>query len=175
MKKLLIWAPLAMFLVFLAVFAGGLIRPESKTIPSKMVGKPVPSFALPPAAPGKPGLASAGLGNGQPYLINVFASWCVPCIAEAKQLDQLAAAGVPIHGIAIRDTPEDLARFLQRNGDPYRSIGSDVNSNVQIALGSAGVPETFVVDGHGIIRKQHIGAINPEDVPGMMQALADAK
>jgi cytochrome c biogenesis protein CcmG/thiol:disulfide interchange protein DsbE len=66
-------------------------------------------------------------------------------------------------------------RFLRNNGDPFRSIGSDATSNVQIALGSAGVPETFVVDGRGIIRKQHIGAINPEDVPGMMQALADAK
>ncbi len=175
MKKLLIWAPLAIFIIFLAVFAGGLIRPEGKTIPSKMVGKPLPGFNLGPAVPGKPGVSSVGLGNGQPYLLNVFASWCVPCIAEAKQLDQLAAAGVPIHGVAIRDTPEDLMRFLQRNGDPFRSIGSDRTSTVQIALGSAGVPETFVVDGRGIIRKQHIGAINPEDVPGMMQALADAK
>jgi cytochrome c biogenesis protein CcmG/thiol:disulfide interchange protein DsbE len=175
MKRFLIWAPLGLFLILFAVIGIGLIRPEGKVIPSKMIGKPVPGFALPPAAPGKPGLSSAGLGNGKPYLLNVFASWCVPCIAEARQLEQLAAAGVPIHGIAIRDTPEDLSRFLQQNGDPYRSIGSDATSKVQMALGSAGVPETFVVDSRGIIRKQHIGAINPEDVPGMMQALADAK
>nr|WP_047166548.1 DsbE family thiol:disulfide interchange protein [Sphingomonas sp. Y57] len=175
MRKLLIWLPLAMFLVFLAVFASGLISPESKTIPSKLVGKPMPVFALAPALPGKPGLSSAELANGQPHLVNVFASWCIPCITEAPQLRQLAEAGVPVYGIAIRDRPEDLARFLARNGDPFRAIGGDPNSSVQIALGSSGVPETFIVDGKGIIRRQHIGAINPEDVPGIMSAVGEAR
>lgn len=175
MRKLLIWLPLGLFLIFMVVFASGLISPESKTIPSKLVGKPMPSFALEPGLPGKPGLSSAELTNGQPHLVNVFASWCVPCIAEAPQLRQLAEVGVPIYGVAIRDRPEDLARFLQRNGDPFRAIGGDPNSSVQIALGSSGVPETFIVDGKGIIRKQHIGAINPEDVPGIMSALGDAR
>ena len=175
MKKLLIWLPLALFLIFLGVFAGGLVRPESKLIPSKQVGKPMPGFALPAAVPGKAGLSSADLANGEPHLVNVFASWCVPCIAEAPRLRQLAEAGVPIYGIAIRDRPEDLARFLQRNGDPYRAIGGDANSSVQIALGSSGVPETFIVDGKGIIREQHIGDIRAEDVPGMMSALAAAR
>jgi cytochrome c biogenesis protein CcmG/thiol:disulfide interchange protein DsbE len=155
--------------------SGGLISPESKVIPSKLVGKPMPAFALQPALPGKPGLSSAELANGEPHLINVFASWCIPCITEAPQLRQLAEAGVPVYGIAIRDRPEDLARFIARNGDPFRAIGGDPNSSVQIALGSAGVPETFIVDGKGIIRKQHIGAINPEDVPGIMTALGEAK
>ena len=175
MRRLLIWLPLAMFLIFLVVFAGGLIRPESKTIPSKLIGKPMPRFALGPALPGKPGLSSAELMNGQPHLVNVFASWCIPCIAEAPQLRQLAAAGVPVYGIAIRDRPEDLARFIERNGDPFRAIGGDPNSSVQIALGSSGVPETFIVDGKGIIRQQHIGGINPEDLPGIMSALGEAK
>ena len=175
MKRLLIWAPLAVFLVFLGVFAGGLFRPESKTIPSKMIGKPMPPFVLAPGVPGKPGVSSAELANGQPHLINVFASWCVPCITEAGQLKQLADAGAPIYGIAIRDRPEDLAEFLQRNGDPYAAIGGDPNSSVQLALGSSGVPETFIVDGKGIIREQHIGPINPEEVPGIMSALAAAK
>ena len=140
-----------------------------------MVGKSMPSFALPPGLPGKPGLSSAELTNGKPHLVNVFASWCIPCIAEAPQLRQLAEAGVPIYGIAIRDRPEDLARFLARNGDPYVAIGGDANSSVQIALGSSGVPETFIVDGKGIIRRQHIGDIRPEDVPGIMSALAAAQ
>lgn len=175
MRKLLIWLPLAMFVLFLIVFAGGLISPESKTIPSKLIGKPMPEFALSAAVPGKPGLTSAALADGRPHLVNVFASWCLPCITEAPQLRQLAEAGVPIYGVAIRDRPEDLQRFLARNGDPYVAIGSDVNSNVQIALGSAGVPETFVVDGKGIIRKQHIGEIRPEDVPGLMSAVAAAR
>jgi len=175
MKRLLIWAPLALFLIFLVVFAGGLLRPESKTIPSKMIGKPMPTFALAPGLPGKPGLSSVELTNGQPHLVNVFASWCIPCITEAGQLRQLAEAGAPVYGIAIRDRPEDLQRFLERNGDPYRAIGGDPNSSVQIALGSSGVPETFIVDGKGIIREQHIGPINPEDVPGIMSALAAAR
>jgi len=175
MRKLLIWLPLAMFLAFMVVFAGGLISPESKSIPSKLVGKPMPQFSLPAGIAGKPGLSSSELANGQPHLVNIFASWCIPCIQEAPQLAQLAQAGVPIYGIAIRDRPEDLGRFLARNGDPYRAIGGDVNSSVQIALGSSGVPETFIVDGRGIIRRQHIGAINPEDVPGLMSALAAAK
>jgi cytochrome c biogenesis protein CcmG/thiol:disulfide interchange protein DsbE len=174
MKRLIIWLPLAIFIGFLAVFAGGLIRPESHTIKSHLIGKPMPTFALPPAVGGKPGLASAELINGKAHLVNVFASWCIPCVAEAGQLQQLAQAGVPVYGVAIRDRPEDLARFLARNGDPYTAIGGDANSSVQIALGSAGVPETFIVDGKGIIRYQHIGQIMPEDVPGLMSAVAGA-
>ncbi len=172
MRKLLIWLPLALFIAFLIVFAGGLIKPEGKVISSQLIGKPMPAFALSPALPGKPGLTSAELAAGKPHLVNVFASWCIPCAAEAPQLEQLAAAGVPIVGIAIRDRPEDLQRFLQRNGDPYRAIGGDATSSVQIALGSSGVPETFLVDGKGIIRQQHIGDIRPEEVPGIMSALA---
>lgn len=175
MKKLLIWAPLGLFVLLLVAVGIGLVHPESKTIPSQMIGKPMPSFVLAPALPGKPGLSSAELATGQPHLVNIFASWCVPCIAEAGQLRQLADAGAPIYGVAIRDRPEDLAEFLQRNGDPYAAIGGDPNSRVQLALGSSGVPETFIVDGKGIIREQHIGPINPEDVPGIMSALQAAK
>ncbi len=175
MKRLLIWLPLGVFLVFFGVFAGGLINPESKTIRSQLIGKPMPRFALGPAIGGKPGLSSAELTNGKPHLINIFASWCIPCAAEAPQLQQLAEAGVPIYGVAIRDRPEDLGRFLARYGDPYRAIGQDANSSVQIALGSSGVPETFIVDGKGIIRLQHIGDIQPEDVPGIMSALGAAQ
>ena len=175
MKRVLIWAPLGLFLLLLVGVGVGLIHPESKVIPSKMVGKPMPIVALPAALPGKPGLSGGELANGQPHLVNVFASWCIPCIAEVPQLRQLAEAGVPVYGVAIRDKPDDLARFLERNGDPYRAIGGDVNSSVQFALGSAGLPETFIIDGHGIIRRQHIGAINPEDVPGIMSDLGAAR
>ncbi len=76
----------------------------------------------------------------------------MPCAAEAPQLDQLAKLGVAIYAVAIRDRPEDITDFLKRYGDPYRRIGSDPTSSVQIAMGSSGVPETFVVDGKGIIR-----------------------
>jgi cytochrome c biogenesis protein CcmG/thiol:disulfide interchange protein DsbE len=80
-----------------------------------------------------------------------------------------------IDGIDIRDRPEDLAEFLERNGDPYERIGSDPESRVQIGLGSSGVPESFVVDGKGIIRYQHIGPIEASDVPLILAKLEQAR
>ena len=77
--------------------------------------------------------------------------------------------------MAIRDRPEDVANFLSRWGDPYQRIGSDTDSRVQLALGSSGVPETFVIDGKGVIRYQHIGDIRPEHVPEIVQAYEAAK
>ena len=102
--------------------------------------------------------------------LNVFASWCIPCIAEAPQLEAIAEEGIPIDAVAVRDRPQDVAEFLQRWGDPYVRIGSDVNSRAQIALGASGVPETFIVDGEGIIRYYHFGPINPPDVPEIVAA-----
>lgn len=175
MKRLILWAPLALFVLFLAVFATGLIKPEGKTIRSQMIGKPLPVFALQPGVPSHPGVSTADFRQGQPRLLNVFASWCVPCIAEAPQLVRLRAAGVPIDAIAIRDRPEDIADFLKRYGDPYQRIGSDPTSSVQIALGSSGVPETFVIDGKGVIRHQHIGDLHVEDLPAILGELEKAR
>jgi cytochrome c biogenesis protein CcmG/thiol:disulfide interchange protein DsbE len=174
-KRIVLWAPLALFILFVVVVAGGLLKPTDTRIVSKLVGKPLPEFALPAAAPGKPALATNALRGGEPRLLNIFASWCIPCAAEAPQLMALAKQGVKIEAIAIRDKPEDVAAFLKRWGDPYRAIGSDTESRVQMALGSSGVPETFVVDGRGIIRHQHIGDIRPEHVPEILAALDAAR
>ncbi len=175
MKRLWLWVPLAAFCLFFGVVAYNLIHPASQTITSKMIGKPSPDFALPAATEGVEGVTRANLTDGKPKLVNIFASWCVPCIAEAPVLDGLAKQGVPILGIAIRDRPQDVARFLARNGNPYARIGSDVDSLTQIGFGSSGVPETFVVDGKGIIRHQHIGDIRPENVPEILAALRAAQ
>ena len=176
MKRLrpILWVPLAGFLIFLIVFSIGLDQPEQKTIPSALIGQPMPDFALAPAMAGRPGLSSAELRQGRPRLINIFASWCVPCRQEAPQLEELARRGIPIDGIAVRDRPEDIARFLAAYGDPFRSIGADIDRRVQLNLGSAGVPETFIVDGRGIIRHQHIGPINPGDMPAILAAWQQA-
>ena len=88
---------------------------------------------------------------------------------------QLAQSGVTIDAVAIRDRPEDIANFLARYGNPYRKIGSDRTSSIQLALGSSGVPETFVIDGNGIIRYQHIGDIRPENIPEIFAELAKAQ
>jgi cytochrome c biogenesis protein CcmG/thiol:disulfide interchange protein DsbE len=174
-KRLILWVPLAVFVIFVAMVAIGLYAPADRKITSKLIGKPVPEFALEPAVASHPPLSSADLKRGEPRLLNVFASWCVPCIAEAPQLLDLKRRGVPIDAIAIRDRPEDVANFLAKWGDPYQRIASDPNTQVQIALGSSGVPETFVVDGKGIIRYQHIGDIRPEQVPEIIQAYEAAR
>lgn len=175
MKRFALWAPLAIFALLFAVVASGLFLPAEKVVRSAMVGKPLPDFALPAMVPGKPGLTSASFRQGKPRLLNVFASWCIPCIAEAPQLIQLKAMGVPIDAIAIRDTAPAISGFLRRNGDPYERIGSDRASQVQLALGSSGVPETFVIDGRGIVVKQIIGDIRPENVAEIVQAVKDAR
>ena len=177
--RLMLWIPLGVALLFLGVFAYTLYfgndSPQQRAIQSQMIGERAPQFALEAAVPTHPGLTSADLRGGGPRLVNVFASWCVPCMAEAPQMMQLAEAGVPIDAIAIRDRPEDIAQFLARWGDPYRRIGADVDSRVQLAFGSSGVPETFVVDSQGVIRLQHIGDIRPEDVPQILRALEEAE
>jgi cytochrome c biogenesis protein CcmG, thiol:disulfide interchange protein DsbE len=173
-KRPWLWVPLGLFVVFFCVVAYGLYSPTDRATPSKLVGKPIPAFTLDPGATGKAGLASADFASG-PRLVNVFASWCVPCITEAPVLGELSRQGVVIDGIAIRDRAADVDNFLARHGNPYRAIGSDPNSAVQISLGSSGVPETFVVDAKGIIRYQHIGEIAPDDVPMILAKLGEAR
>ncbi|WP_336963329.1 DsbE family thiol:disulfide interchange protein [Sphingobium aquiterrae] len=175
MRAALIWLPLGLFLGFFALFASGLLKPDDRVITSKLVGKPLPAFILPAAASDRPPLTNADLKTGKPHLLNVFASWCVPCAAEAPQLMALRRQGVEIDAIAIRDARDDVDRFLGRWGNPYSRIGLDARSAVQLALGSSGVPETFVVDGRGIIRHQHIGDIREDDIPGILQKLEEAR
>jgi cytochrome c biogenesis protein CcmG/thiol:disulfide interchange protein DsbE len=174
-RSALRFVPLAVLLLFVGAVAWRLAVPRDDRIASRLAGQKIPAFALPPAVAGKPGLASADLARGGPRLVNVFASWCVPCIAEAPLLMELKRQGVRIDAIAIRDRPEDVAAFLARYGDPFAAIGSDADSRVQIALGSAGVPETFIVDGAGVIRGQHIGPITAADLPALKQAVEEAR
>lgn len=170
-----IWLPLALFLGFFVLVLVGLLRPADRTVASALVGKPMPQFSLPPALLGRPGLDSTVLASGKPHLVNIFASWCVPCRVEAPQLKALADAGIPIEGISVRDTTENLRGFLEENGDPFQRIGADDDGKVQLALGSSGVPETYVVDGKGVIVHQHIGEIRPEHLGILLEKLKDAE
>ncbi|MFZ2997175.1 redoxin family protein [Sphingobium sp.] len=175
MRRVLIWLPMLLFLGFVALFASGLFKPDDRIIHSRLVGQALPAFTLPAAASDRPALASTELATGKPRLLNIFASWCVPCAAEAPQLDALRQAGAQIDAIAIRDARPDVDAFLKRNGNPYARIGLDARSAVQIALGSSGVPETFVIDGRGRIAYQHIGDIRADDVPMLLDRLKAAQ
>jgi cytochrome c biogenesis protein CcmG/thiol:disulfide interchange protein DsbE len=175
MSRAVRFAPLLLLGLLILGLVWRLATPTDTSVTSKLDRKPVPQFALPPALASKPGLASADLATGKPRLVNVFASWCVPCVTEVRVLQQLKARGVTIDGIAVRDRPEDLAEFLSRNGDPYERIGSDLQSQVQISLGSSGVPESFVVDGKGVIRYQHIGPIEASDQGLILAKLEQAR
>ena len=175
MKRWLIWVPFVAFAGVLWLVATELAQPADRVVRSALIGKRLPVFTLPPSVAGKPGLDSKGLATGEPRLLNVFASWCVPCIAEAPQLLALQRAGVKIDAIAIRDTPANIERFLARHGDPYERIGDDRVSSVQLALGSSGVPETFVIDGKGRIVKQHVGDIRADEVAGLIADVRAAR
>lgn len=175
MNKGLRLLPVILIVWILIAFAWRLIQPSDSTVRSHLVNREIPEFVLASGVDGTPGLSSADLTTGEPRLLNFFASWCVPCIAEAPILEQLKQQGVKIDGIAVRDTPGGIAAFLERNGNPYERIGSDQSSRVQLALGSAGVPETFIVDGKGVIRFQFVGPIGSADMPTIMKQLEEAR
>ena len=175
MRRIVLFAPLAAFVAFVILVTAYLRAPSDPTIRSQLVGRALPEFTLAAAVPSHPPLTAEDLRRGEPRLLNVFASWCGPCVTEAPQLMALKQRGIPIDAIAIRDRPEDVAAFLARYGDPFARIGSDPDTQVQIALGSSGVPETFVVDGHGIIRYQHIGPVTDENLPEILAAYEAAR
>ena len=175
MKRWMLWLPFVGFVGCFAVIAMALYRPADRTVHSALVNKPLPQFALPPMIEGKDGVTTASFVGGGPRLLNVFASWCVPCIAEAPQLMKLSAMGVPIDAIAIRDRAPAVRAFLARNGDPYRRIGSDRAGSVQVALGSSGVPESFLVNSRGVIVRQYVGDIRAEQVAEIVKTVRDAR
>ena len=174
MSRAVRFAPLVLLLTIVGALVWRLATPADTVVASKLVGKPLPQVALGPLAiEGQPVPLRSLIR--QPTVVNFFASWCVPCVAEAPLLSEMKRRGAPIVGIAVRDRPDDVAAFLGRYGNPFTAIGTDPQSDVQIALGSSGVPETFVVDGQGVIRYQHIGPIEPDDVPMLMNKLEQAR
>jgi cytochrome c biogenesis protein CcmG, thiol:disulfide interchange protein DsbE len=167
-RSWLIWLPLAAFAFLAGIFIYGLTEPKDEYVRSHLVGKPLPSFNFPAATPGIEGLASTNFADGKPRMLNLFGSWCIPCKAEAPMLDQLKAAGVEIHAIAINDSPQNVATFLAEHGNPFVRIGA-ADMSFQVQLGSSGVPETFIIDGKGRIVHQHIGDIRPEHVELLLE------
>jgi cytochrome c biogenesis protein CcmG/thiol:disulfide interchange protein DsbE len=152
--------------VLFAVLAAGFYRGlgiDSNVLPSPLIDQPAPQFALPPLTPGDPGFSTADLG-GQVSLVNVFASWCVPCRAEHSVLTALAQTKrVAIYGINYKDKGEVARAWIAELGNPYERIGAD-DGRVGIQWGVYGVPETFIVDRSGCIRYKHVGALTAATV-----------
>ena len=158
MKRALFILPVALFALLIVAFGIGLTKDPS-VIPSQLIDRPLPAFALPGLAAADPGFASTEL-KGKPRLLNVFASWCAACPQEHPMLTSIAASGVQVYGIDWKDTPAEAQDWLGRLGNPYHKIGSDPTARTGIDLGVTGVPETFVVDKRGRVRYKQIGPID---------------
>ena len=126
--------------------------------PNRVIGLSVPEFALPALKDGEQGLDSGDL-KGQITIINVFASWCLPCRAEHPLLKRLTGNGVVLVGIAYKDKPQDAGRFLAANGNPYAVVVSDNEGQAGRGFSISGVPETYIIDRNGIIRLRHAGPL----------------
>jgi len=151
--------PIGVFVALLAVLAVGL-RLDPRLVPSPLIGKPLPEFSLPELSDEKQ--LSAESLHGTPLLLNVWASWCAACRVEHPLLVELARAGrVPIVGLNYKDTRVDALAWLDRYGNPYERTVFDQEGRLGLDLGVYGVPETFVLDGNGIIVRKITGPITP--------------
>ena len=161
MKRLFFLLPLAVFLGMAVYFGIGLTK-DPRIIPSALIDQPVPNFELPPLKPQKPGLATADLKGGV-AIVNVFASWCIPCRAEHPLWMRLAeTSDVPIHAINWKDQRQAAVNWLDELGDPYARIGFDLENRAGIEWGVYGVPETYIIDREGRIRYKHVGPVFKE-------------
>lgn len=169
-RPLLIFAPLLLFAALAALFLVRLYSGDAALLPSALIGRPVPAFDLPPVEglSGKQGFSDADLHQGHVTLVNVFASWCVPCHQEHELMMRLSTdpvlggKGVRVFGIAYKDDPANIRRFLAESGDPFARIGVDRKGRVAIDWGVYGVPETFVVKGDGTIAYRFVGPLSEE-------------
>jgi cytochrome c biogenesis protein CcmG, thiol:disulfide interchange protein DsbE len=173
MRRVVFLVPLVLFLVLVGYFAMAL-RPgyDPQLLPSAMIDKEAPAFDL--AGLNGQGLARDAL-KGRPVLINFFASWCVPCRVEQPVLMRLAnREHVLLYGIDYKDQPQDATKLLAQFGDPYRRVGLDPDGRVGLDFGVYGVPETYVLDSTGHIRKRFVGPLTAEEVDNELLPLLQA-
>jgi len=181
-RTFLMVLPLIAFIGLAVLFWFRLGSGDPSRIPSALIGRPAPQTALPPLEGLQadnvqvPGLDPAAF-KGKVSLVNVWASWCVPCHDEALLLTELGKdSRLQLIGINYKDAPENARRFLGRYGNPFGMVGVDANGRAAIEWGVYGVPETFVVDGKGVVRFKYVGPLT-DDVMAreVMPAIADAK
>lgn len=170
MKRVFYVIPVVVVLGLMMAFAVFLRQGSPTYVPSELVGKPAPDIALPPLDSQNEGFARDELGKGKPIVINYWASWCGPCRIEHPALEALSKRpGVTIYGVNYREslygkTAKDARDFLNELGNPFSKINQDEKGRVSIDWGVSGVPETFVVDGNGVIRVHYAGPLSDDVV-----------
>ncbi len=161
MKGLRFIIPLAVFVVLVGFLAAGL-KLDPREVPSPLIGKPAPAFALTRLDDAGKTIRREDM-LGQVWLLNVWASWCAACRDEHPHLVAFARTKrLPMIGLNYKDTRKDGLGWLARLGDPYNASLFDEDGRVGIDFGVYGVPETFIIDKQGVIRFKHIGAVTPE-------------
>ncbi len=161
MRALRFIVPVAVFAVIAWFLLAGLDR-NPREIPSPLIGKPAPDFSLPVTHDLARTWSPQAL-RGKVWLLNVWGSWCAACQVEHPVLNDLARTGeIPIIGLAWKDMPENSIAWLRKLGNPYSVVVSDVQGRVGIDYGVYGAPETFLIDGAGVIRYKHVGPVTPE-------------
>jgi cytochrome c biogenesis protein CcmG/thiol:disulfide interchange protein DsbE len=163
--------PFLVFAGLAGLFWYALHGGDPARLPSALIGKPVPDFNLPPieglVAGGEKvlGFASSDLAQGEPTIVNVFASWCAECQVEHPLLMALSQQpGIRLFGIDYKDDAASARRFLGRYGNPYSRVGVDASGRTAIDLGVYGVPETYIVTGDGKIAYRHVGPLTQQAV-----------
>lgn len=152
------FAVLAFFL-----FRSLYLTPAEVSLPSALIDKPAPRIALPALDAQAQGFGPADLASGKVVVVNVFSSTCIPCREEAPELARLAAMpGMTLYGFVWKDTAAGARDFLNRYGNPFARIGLDTDGRAGVEWGVYGWPETFVVDGKGIIRFKYVGALTDD-------------
>ena len=164
--RLLFLLPLMMLVVLAGFFGWSLLSGrDPASIGSVMVGRPAPPLDLRPLRDGDKPITDALLRTGKPTLVNFFASWCTPCLAEHPLFTRLAEReGAVIVGIAWKNKPEEARAWLAKLGDPFLYAGQDFDGRAGIDWGLSGVPETYLIDGAGIVRRHYRGPITERDL-----------
>lgn len=171
--------PLFGLIALVALFGFGIrwnTHHDQREVLSPLIGKPAPTFSLPVFGDTSRNYGGADL-KGKPYLINVFASWCIACRDEHPILmAERTRLGVPLIGLNYKDEPADAQRWLAQFGNPYDTVIVDYDGRAAIDFGVYGAPETFLVDATGVIRYKRIGAITAESLQDeLLPAIAAAK
>lgn len=183
--RLLVALPLLGFVALAGLLAVRLGAGDPSRVPSALIGRPLPAFALPPleglSTTGRPGLATADLATGHVTLLNVFASWCAECHDEHDALLDLArdpglkARGVTLAGVVYKDDPANARRYLGAKGNPFAQVGADASGRTGVDLGVYGVPETFVVRGDGTVAFKLVGGVSDATRPALLDAVRRAE